>query len=64
MNFISKLALIYLRNFSLEIGRKKITSLVSLNHLKEEFVYENKLGLKFSLDINEYVMKHIFIRHL
>jgi FkbM family methyltransferase len=58
---MKRLIISYLRNFPLELGKKRLSSFVSLAELNREFVFTNKHGLKFNLDVSEYVMKQIYL---
>lgn len=58
---MKKLIISYLRNFPIELGKKRLSSLVSLSEFKDEFVFTNKQGLKFNLFVSEYVMKQIYL---
>ena len=58
---MKKIILYYLRNFPIEIGKKRLSSLISFSDLDKEFVFTNKNGLKFNIDITEYVMKQIYL---
>lgn len=58
---MKKLIIYYLRNFPLEFGKKRLSSLISFDNLSEEFEYTNKSGLKFYIVLSEYVMKQIYL---
>ena len=58
---MKKIILYYLRNFPIEIGKKRLSSLISFSDLDKEFVFTNKNGLKFNIDITEYVIKQIYL---
>lgn len=58
---MKKLIISYLRNFPIELGKKRLSSIVSLSELDKEFIFTNDKGLKFILDVSEYVMKQIYL---
>ncbi len=58
---MEKLLLFYLRHFPLELGKKRIASLLSFNNINGEFVYTTSEGLKFNINMKEYVMKQIYM---
>ncbi len=58
---MNRLLLYYLRNFPIEIGKKRLSRLLKLNKIAGDIVFLNYMGVKFILNINEYVMKQIFM---
>lgn len=58
---MKKLIIFYLRNFPVEIGKKRLSSLISFQHQQDEFVFTNSKGLKFYINLKEYVMKQIYL---
>jgi FkbM family methyltransferase len=57
---MNKFIIAYLRYFPIEIGKNRIASLVNLNYT-DDFIYTNPAGIKFKLNIKEYVMRQIFL---
>jgi FkbM family methyltransferase len=58
---MKKLIISYLRNFPIELGKKRLSSLVYLSEQDKAFIFTNNKGLKFNLDVSEYVMKQIYL---
>lgn len=58
---MEKLLLFYLRYFPLEIGKKRLSAMLKFNQNRAQFVYTNPKGLKFNIDLSEYVMRQIYL---
>jgi FkbM family methyltransferase len=53
--------LYYLRNFPIEIGKKRVSNLVNFNNQNKDLIYDNKSQIKFHLNLDEYVMRQIYL---
>ena len=45
---MKKILFYYLRNFPIDIGKKRLASLLSFENQNKKFVFTNKEGLKFA----------------
>ncbi|MCB9173547.1 MAG: FkbM family methyltransferase [Flavobacteriales bacterium] len=58
---MKKLLLYYLRNFPLEMGKKRLSTFIKIPNNTQDFVFTNSTGLKFHINLSEYVMKQIYM---